>query len=182
MSTPKEEYLMLREEILQLNTIINSTINFFYVFVSAVLLFAINQTDSLYVLLTYLIIFPAYAIALSKAIGTYRIGGYLYVFCEGSDFNWERRNKKLYDFPEFRTFKIISAFNLPFLFVSSFVTIIFLMKTDWGSINTLWECSKIVLAITFYIVQIALIIKYRRIGIEEYIKLWERIKKEESQK
>ena len=90
MSTPKEEYLMLREEILQLNTIINSTINFFYVFVSAVLLFAINQTDSLYVLLTYLIIFPAYAIALSKAIGTYRIGGYLYVFCEGSDFNWER--------------------------------------------------------------------------------------------
>ena len=181
MSTPKEEYLMLREEILQLNTIINSTINFFYVFVSAVLLFAINQTDSLYVLLTYLIIFPAYAIALSKAIGTYRIGGYLYVFCEGSDFNWERRNKKLYDFPEFRAFKIISAFNLPFLFVSSFVTIIFLMKTDWGVLTHYGMFENSFSNYVLYSPNSS-DIKYRRIGIEEYIKLWERIKKEESQK
>ena len=42
----KDEYLMLREEILHLDSIANNTINFFYAYISAYISFALTQYET----------------------------------------------------------------------------------------------------------------------------------------
>lgn len=124
----KDEYLMLREEILHLSTLQHNTINFFYIFVSAVLLFGIEQTNSLYILISYVVIIPAYLLVLSELKGIYKIGAYLYVFQEGKKFNWERRSSRMYGGAPKWVSNRVQSFNYPFLFVSTFVMIIFFYK------------------------------------------------------
>ena len=46
MFEPKDEYLMLRDEILHLDTIVSNTITFFYAFIASFLAFALTQTDN----------------------------------------------------------------------------------------------------------------------------------------
>jgi len=179
MKRSKDEYLMLRDEILQLNTLINNTINFFYVFVSAALLFAIGQEDSMYVLMCYVVIIPAYLITLSKQIGLYKIASYLYVFQEGEKFNWERRMKKIYESHHFSALRTIQTYNYPFLFVSTFVTVIFLIKTEWSIIEQTVEFLKLTFAIIMYVFLLVMVIRNRKITIEKYIPYWEKIKNEE---
>lgn len=174
-----KEYLMLREEILHLSTLENNTINFFYTFVSVVLVYAINKSDSLYTLISYVIIIPAYQMVWSKRKGICKIGAYLYVFQEGKKFNWERRSCKMYnDAPKWISSKI-QSFNLPFLFVSTFVTIIFFIKTQWNNIGNTGEFIKVIIALSLYIMQLSMIIKHRKISIEKYIPIWKVVKNEE---
>lgn len=174
-----KEYLMLREEIMLLGNIVNNTIKFFYVFVSAVLLFGITQEDSLYILISYIVIIPAYMLVASKINGERKIGAYLYVFHEGQDFNWETRNKKLYEKSKKQLSNKISSFNYPFFFVSTFVTIIFLSKTNWGNVGMTFEFLKITIAIGLYVTQLVLIKKNQKVTIDKYIPYWEEIKQNE---
>ncbi len=173
-----KEYTMLRDEILHLDTMVNNTINFFYVFVSAVLIIAINQTDSLYALIAYVVIIPAYLMTLSKEKGIFKIGAYLYVFQE-EDFNWERRNRKMNGTNVRPALYKIQSVNLPFLFVSTFVMIIFFIKTSWSDIGYTCEFVKVIIAVGLYVMQLTMIWKNRIINIEKYIPLWEKIKSEE---
>lgn len=173
------EYLMLRNEILHLDTIINNTINFFYVFVSAVVLFALKQEDSTAILVTYIVIIPAYLIVLSKEIGIYKIAAYLYVFHEGKDFNWERRRKIMNEDSKILSVKVIQAFNYPFLFVSTVVTVLFMIKTQWCEIGLTEEFIKVFGAFVLYLAQLILIFSNKRIGINKYIPVWETVKNEE---
>ena len=179
MKKSKEEYLMLREEILHLDTIVNNTINFFYVFVSTILAFSITQEDSLFTLISYVVIIPAYLMVLSKEKGIFKIGAYLYVFQEGKEFNWERRSRKMYSNNTEPILYKIHSFNFPFLFVSTFVTVIFFIKTDWDAICMVSEFVKMVIAVILYITQLMLIIKNRRVSARPYIALWEKVKNEE---
>ncbi len=175
----KDEYLMLREEILTLKTLENNTINFFYGFVSSVLLFTINQTNSMYILISYVVIIPAYLIVKSKRNAICKIGAYLNVFYEGKEFNWERRSCKMYkDAPTWLSSKIQSS-NLPFLFVSTFVTILFLLKVQWSNISNTNEFIKIIIALMLYSIQLILIIENRKITSEKFITLWEKVKNQE---
>ena len=48
----KEEYLMLREEILHLDSVVNNTINFFYVFMATYVAFSLTQEDTIFILLS----------------------------------------------------------------------------------------------------------------------------------
>ena len=88
----KDEYLMLREEILHLDSITNNTINFFYAFIAAYIAFALTQEDTIFILLSFIGIIPPYLIVLNKMNALCKIGAYLYVFHEGGSFKWERRN------------------------------------------------------------------------------------------
>ena len=55
----KEEYLMLREEILHLDSVVNNTINFFYVFMATYVAFSLTQEDTIFILLSF-IVTPVY--------------------------------------------------------------------------------------------------------------------------
>lgn len=91
----EKEYLMLREEILHLDEVIVHTINFFYAFLASFLAFALTQKDTIYIVLSYIVILPAYLIVLSKLHGMSKIGGYLYVYHEkhgNTNFKWETYN------------------------------------------------------------------------------------------
>lgn len=174
-----KEYLMLREEILHLDTVINNTINFFYAFVGAVLAYSIKQEDALFTLLPWVIIIPAYRIILGKRKNIFRIAAYLNVFHEGKVYNWERRQKRMYDTTSYGRTKKISSFNYPFIFVSTFVMIIFLLKTKWSGLGFNVELIKFIIGIVLYVMQIVAIIKNRKIDSEKYIWQWKKIKEEE---
>lgn len=78
-SEAKDEYLMLREEILHF---INNTINFFYVFIASYIAFTLMQEDTIFILLSFIGIIPPYLIVLNKMNALCKIGAYLHVFHE----------------------------------------------------------------------------------------------------
>lgn len=178
MSQSKDEYLMLREEILHLSTLEDNVINLLYIFVATVMAFSFTQKDTIFILLSYIIIIPTYRLVLSKEIGIYRIGSYLFVYHEGGDFNWEGRNLKFYDELYKDSGRKLQVFNTPFLYISTFVMLILFLKTDWENICTIYELGKILIAIYFLIIK--WIIENRYMDIRRYISYWERIKNNES--
>lgn len=80
----KDVYLMLREEILHLDSILNNTINFFYVFIASYSAFSLFQEDTTFLLLSYIVIIPAYQIVLNKMQAMCKIGAYLKIYHEGA--------------------------------------------------------------------------------------------------
>lgn len=179
MRQSKDEYLMLREEILHLSTLEDNVINMLYIFVAAIMAFSFTQDDTIFILLSYIIIIPSYRLVLSKEIGIYKIGAYLSVYHEGDEFNWETRNLKFFD--EFYKYfgRKIQVFNSPFLFISTFVMVMLFINTNWEKVFTVYEISKIFSATVFYILLISWIIKNRHMDIRRYISFWERIRDNE---
>lgn len=170
----KEEYLMLRDEILHLDNVVNNTINFFYVFMATYSAFSLTQDDTIFILLSYIVIIPAYLIVLNKMQGVCKIGAYLKVFHEGNCFNWETRHMKYKDKNESSRFRIIS-WHFPFILVTIAVSILFLFKTSWSDV-TLYDKFKIGMFLlatgsVFYNV-----IKYRNISPKDYFDKWLEIK------
>ena len=175
----KDEYLMLREEILHHDSIENNTINFMYVFVSAILTISLNQEDALYVLIAYIVTIPAYRIVWSKRKGICKIGAYLNVFLEGKEYNWERRSCKMYDNPPNWVSSKIQSFNFPFLFVSTFVLIVFLTKIKWDKLENTIEFIRLLIGVLLYGVQISMILSHRKISSEDFIPIWKDVKDKE---
>ena len=130
----EKEYLMLREEILQLDSIANNTINFFYAFIAAYIAFALTQEDTIFILLSYIGIIPPYLIVLNKMNALCKIGAYLDVFHEGGEFNWERRHSEFKNKYESSAFRVIS-WHFPFIFVVLAVNGLLLYRTNWNSIS-----------------------------------------------
>lgn len=166
----KDEYLMLREEILHLDTVINQTINFFYAFISAYIAFALTQNDTIFILLSYIGIIPPYLIVLNKMNGLCKIGAYLNVFHEGDNFNWERRHLIYKDKYESRKSRIISS-HFPFIFVSSAVTGLLLYKTNWQCISN-YDAIKIFSGLMLFLAVLHEMIKNRNISPQDYIEKW----------
>lgn len=142
--------------------------------------FSLTQQDTLFVLLSYVIIIPAYRLVLSKVIGIYKIGAYLFVYQEGNIFNWERRSNEFYD-REPKVFrKKMQAFNFPFLFTSTFVTGMFLVRTNWKvTCQSSYEVTKGILAMALYAYIICMILKNRSIDVRKFLPTWEAIKRRE---
>lgn len=174
----KDEYLMLREEILHLDTVINNTINFFYVFIAAYMAFALTKDDTIFLLLSYMVIFPAYLIVLSKMKGMCKIASYLYVFHEESDssvFKWERRISEYRKNNKDGIFSYIISSHFPFLLVSVSVTILFFCNTKWENMNKLYELIKMIMCIIFSFILLFIIYKNRKISSVDYINNWNNI-------
>lgn len=60
MGQLKDEYLMLREEILNLQTSENSILGFFYAFTASIIAFSIGKKDTMFILISYIAILPIY--------------------------------------------------------------------------------------------------------------------------
>ena len=180
-----KEYLMLREEILHLDQLIVNTINFFYAFLASFMAFSLTHNDTIYLLLAYIVILPAYLMVISKMNAMCKIGGYLKVFHEAkedSEFKWETNNIKFLEQtaaerPRF-TKMIMSfmyTFHYPFA-VTNFATfILFIFRSNWECL-TIYEILKIFICIALCIFTFLLIHENRKIGTEHYIKEWDNFK------
>lgn len=176
MKDSKDEYLMLREEILHLDTMTNNTINFFYVFIATYMIFALNQDDTIFILISYIVIIPAYLIVISKVQGMYKIGAYLKVFHEGGNFNWESRRIMYTKNTKPNIFNYVSSINFPFIFVSVTVDILFLYNILCRCPLLSYEIGKIILCIVLSILLFILIYKNRSIKTEDFVYEWNEIK------
>ena len=174
------EYLMLRDEILHLDTIVNNTINFFYVFISAYLAFALGQQDNLLLLLSYMVIIPAYLIVMSKMHGMARIGAYLKVFREGPEtFMWETRNMERRKQKTKKTiFNFIIAANFPFIFVSFTVTVLYVARTNLSCMD-FYEKFKLMICFFAFLLVIVITLRNRELSVDDYIETWEKVKNKE---
>ena len=139
-------------------------------------MYAIGQEDALFVLVPWVVIIPAYRIVLGKRKNIFRIAAYLNVFHEGKSFNWERRQRRLYETSSYGKSKKMNSFNYPFIFVSTLVMIIFAMKVNWIEVGMNIELLKIILGVVLYAMQIGAVIKNRKIDADKYITQWEKIK------
>lgn len=184
-----KEYLMLRDEILHLDQIIVHTINFFYAFLASFIAFSLTQDDTIYILLSYVVILPAYLMVLSKMRGMSRIGGYLYVIHEGtsgSEFQWETYNakfsaciakKKRFSASKITTF--MHTFHYPFAVTNIATFCLFCLRTHWYNL-TVYEIIKTVICILLFIFIFCLINENRKIGTKEYIAKWDDFNREQS--
>lgn len=90
----KDEYLMLRNEILKDYDIIQNSRYLLYVAVASILSFSISQEEPLLFLIPYVVIIPTYLVSIDYTLDMYRIATYLMIFIEPVEFNWENRQYK----------------------------------------------------------------------------------------
>lgn len=151
MHQSKDEYLMLREEILHLDNIIHSQISVLYVAVASILVFAINQANSLMYLITYVVILPIYLVVVNKSDGMYKISGYMASYLEGEEFNWEnnliRFNNKYRKVRHYTK----QAYDFPFIFSSILTTALFFIAVDYNEIKSLYIIVQIIIACILFI-------------------------------
>lgn len=93
--------------------------------------YALKQDDTIFILMSYIVIIPSYLIVVSKAQGMCKIGAYLKIFHEGEEFNWESRRIMYQEKSEKNIFKYIISMNFPFIFVNISVGILYLYFTPW---------------------------------------------------
>lgn len=178
----KEEYLMLREELLHADTMKNNIMIAMYGFIGAILAFAITQEDNLFVLLPYVVLIPSYAVVLGYDRTVYRIGSYLLVFHEEEDgeFQWESRIPSFTDQRNKNThslFKFIEAFNFPFLFTTLFLTALFFVRVDWSNWKTYDFAVRVAVALMCAVIMAYAIWKNRINKRAEFKQYWEEAKK-----
>lgn len=171
-----QEYMMLREEIIHLDSIINNTIGFFYAFMSAYLVVILESTKNkpFYLNLSYLIVWATYAIVLSKMQGLCKIGAYLKVYHEGKGkiFNWETRNLQFEKKNRSLIFRLIISGNFPFVFMSTVIALISVYLT----ISEYADVKYFFVTLILYSLTLCLIIFNRNIRTKDYICDWDEVK------
>lgn len=172
----KEEYLMMRDEILNLNTLVNNTINLVYTFIAAYLAIIIKQNDTIYIILAYVVIIPAYLVVLSKIQGQCKIGAYLYVYEKklAHNFHWETYNK-IFREQNPNIFSHLLSGNAPFLFISICILLLHIYKIDWSQPVPQIEILKLGINIILFSFVMFIIYKNRNLTTADYISKWERI-------
>ena len=174
-----QEYIMLREEIIHLDSIINNTIGFFYAFIVTYLVVIMENMNKkiFYLNLSYLIIWATYAIVLSKMQGLCKIGAYLKVYHEGRIFNWETRNLQFEKKNRGLVFSFIIFGNFPFLFISTVV--IFISVYVCMTMEEKVIIKELIISIILYLFTLCLILLNRNIRTKDYIQDWEDVKRKE---
>lgn len=175
----EQEYMMLREEIVKLEEIINHTVTFFYAFIAGFLMFVVKQEDTILVLLSYIVLLPAYIMVLSKYEGIFRIGAYLKVYHEGEIFNWETRTMKLKRINHRNNYTFLSSAHFPFLFTNFFIAGIYILKIDYKVITQPYEVMKVAALIFLFVSVLVLCKKNRNLSVEFFVDKWERVKQME---
>lgn len=177
MENSKEEYLMLRDEILKLFEIENNIINIFYTVSAAIMSFSILQEDNVSILIVYMIIIPSYLMLISKEEAIYKIGTYLYEFyeCNNNDIQWEHYNRE-FCIRKNKTVVNDISLNFPFIFVNVLVFILFLLKTKWNCITEPYILIKIIISILLFLSTTILIILKGKVKILKYNDIWNNIK------
>ena len=180
----EKEYLMLREEILNLCTIANNTLTLFYAFIAAYFAIAFNRSDSIYMILSYIAIYPVYIIILVNSQGSAKIGAYLAVFHEkkdDSDFKWETRNLAFYEKNKTKFYRI-GPNNMPFFAVSFIVTIYVIYDTYRLIINenfNTYGMAKLIISLVLFIIILLIYLNNRKVSTQTFVEKWEKVAIEE---
>lgn len=130
----KEEYLMIREEIIHYYDIIQNLRNVLYVSLAAILTFAVSSKEPLLCLIPYCIIIPIYIVTIDYQYGMWRMGTYLLVFHEGEIFNWETRLHNLNISLNKRMNRHASSYHWPFIITGICCDILFFLKLNYKKI------------------------------------------------
>lgn len=89
------EYELLRNEMMDNFKIISQNTSILYTSFAAIFALAIKENNFLLYLVPYFVIIPLFLASEAKARSNCRIAAYLSVYCEGSEYNWERRHQRL---------------------------------------------------------------------------------------
>ena len=91
----EEEYKVLRDEMNQYYQNIANYNIALYTGSSAVFALVVDKTDFYYSLVPLMIIIPLFLLCENEHRKACKLGAYLNVYCEGTDFHWEMRHHKL---------------------------------------------------------------------------------------
>lgn len=176
-----DEYSLLRTEILQCSQVLDNARNILYTAVGAILAFAFTQNDPLIFVIPYVVIIPTYLLTLETVYSIYRIGAYLLVFHEGTEYNWESRLFKLYDVlkPK-KTLRYSFTLHVPFIsvgFICTLLSLFFLFTND--SEITIFDFAfrcGLPIVLLFSILAIAYIHRESSNAKSMFVKQWEDVK------
>ena len=172
-----EEYKVLRDE---LNIVYQNITNYniaLYTASSVIFAFTMEQDAFYYSLIPLLVMLPLYLLGEHEHKKACRLGAYLYVFCEGKEFHWERRHHR-FD-KRGRSRKRDNSEILSYI-VIAFVSCLF-SAIKLLSNSQLNKCYLLIPVICL-IISIVIIVKMKVNYVEirgEYIDKWKEIKLEE---
>ena len=176
MNKETEEYTSLREEINQLCTAMDNIIGILYAFLAAYLAYSFEKEDTIYILFSYIAIFPAYLLIISKRIASCRISAYIAVFHEGGENKWETRLINFKTSKKLKIYNYIDAYHFPLIFADVAIFALYLIKTKWQFPLSLYEMGKLMVEIMFSISIIVIAMKSRKISVKDYINSWKEMK------
>lgn len=172
---------MLRDALLHFDSVIVQTINFSYVFFASLLAFALTQEDTVYIMLSYIVIFPAYLIVLNKLHGICKIKGYLYTFHEHfgkTGFQWETNSMRFVDTMASKdvfSFNWITSFmythHFPFAMINIATFCLFIIRTKWENLD-IYNICKIFICTIAFIFMLLLINENRKYEINYFTQQW----------
>ena len=179
MNKEKEEYISLRQEIVELCSAADRIINILYLFLATYLCFVFNKEDTIYALSIHIVILPLYLLAIDRRIATCKISAYISVFHENEKNKWETRliNYKNLNAPSI--FKFFSAKHFPFVFANCIGLILFICNTRWNANATCYDIVKIVVELLLFLLIMYIFVKHRKIQVEDYVNEWKNIKQQE---
>jgi hypothetical protein len=173
-----EEYKLLREEILNMANIRHTTISILYTGVSAILVLGVSLERSLIFLLTFCVIIPTYMMVIDYSNCIKKIGAYLQVFHEDSEFNWESR---LYELSK-NTRKSIKGWAYSFLspfYILSFIALgLFCLYYDFSILIEDVRIVELIIAVILFGLTLLYAIKHKHIDTikDRYVLEWKKVK------
>lgn len=187
-TTPsKEEYLMLRTEILQYIQNYHNTRSMMYASSGAVLafLFGNNVTEPLMYLLPLFIIIPAYLAAVNFWLSISTDSAYLMVFHEEmkSEFQWESRYTKLSQARNLRNPSLMmNTQPLSYISVAALCVIFWACKiySAWSNYCPYEKFFELAVGVLCMIVCFIVFKKNKTDRKEELIQAWRRIRDEDT--
>ena len=146
------------------------------------LVFVLTQGDSIYILISYMVILPTYLIAIAKMRSLHRIAAYLQVFLEkdSDSFKWETHLSK-YNDTYYKRSKLLPnhiSTHFPFIFSSIIVTALFFYQEISCSSQAAINMPKSCICIMLLVVTLAVMYTNRITDKEKYIRRWEQIRAE----
>ncbi|MCI9034302.1 MAG: hypothetical protein HFJ08_09705 [Lachnospiraceae bacterium] len=180
MNKEKEEYIALRQEINTLCAAADNIVYILYVFLTTYLSFALTQKDTIYILLTHIVILPLYLLAMDRRIASCKISAYISVFHENKNNKWETRLINYKGGKDLSFFRFFSSKHFPFLFSNFAVLIIFLSHTVWNYTMSFYEILKLITEALLFSVIFVIFLKYKKISVADYIEGWKTLKEIEN--
>lgn len=197
----KEEYSYLNEELIHLDNVINNTINFFYVFLATFLSFVLKEDDTIYLLLSHIVIIPAYLLVISKRMAMNRTAAYIQIFYEGKGISWQTRVGKFQPKKGPLIFHFVHASHFPFIMVNFIVLFLFLYSSYMNKtydlysnliahllyqedflhtkIELIYETSKLFFEVICTTFTFIITIKNRNLSVKDELSSWEDVKAQE---
>jgi len=189
MPEKTDEYALLKTEILQNIQTIDNARNILYMAVGAILTFAFMQSEpfeALIFIVPYVVIIPMYLVTFENLYGLYRIGTYLMVFCEGTDYFWETRLYKLFDVikPK-KKLRYSFVLHTPFVLtglICSVLSVFFLCKNHYRT-DSFDFIFRLGLSIVLFIVVVIITYIHRKATKSKEIMIgqWTKVKESEAE-